>query len=164
MNNILAQSIRPFFRWWDYRTRSTRTELIGFSLLCLFIGAGATLLVASDFESQRRLSVALNLILLVPSLPLAVRRLHDSGRSGAFLVLGLPVWISNAHTELTRLRYGWSAVPDRPWWLEITFFAAGMTLLVMLLWNDDPLPNEYGPNPRYDEPSEDIPTQPAARS
>jgi hypothetical protein len=25
-------------------------------------------------------------------------------------------------------------------------------LLVLLLWTDDPEPNRYGPNPRYDPP------------
>jgi uncharacterized membrane protein YhaH (DUF805 family) len=164
VNNILAQSIRPFLRLWDYRTRSTRTELIGFSLIAVLIGTAATLLVDSDFESQRRLTVALTLILLVPSLPLAVRRLHDSGRSGAFLVMGIPIWVSNVHDEVKRLRYGWSAVPARPWWLDLMVSAATLTLLVYLLWNDDPLPNEYGPNPRYDDPAESPPTQPAPYS
>jgi uncharacterized membrane protein YhaH (DUF805 family) len=164
VNNILAQSIRPFLRLWDYRTRSTRTELIGFSLLAGFIGTAATLLVDSDFESQRRLVVALTLILLVPGLPLAVRRLHDSGRSGAFLVMGIPIWVTNIHDEVKRLRFGWSAVPGRPWWLDLTVFAASMTLLAFLLWNDDPLPNEYGPNPRYDDSTEAPPTQPAVHS
>jgi uncharacterized membrane protein YhaH (DUF805 family) len=164
VKNILAQSIRPLFRWWDYRTRSTRTELIGFSLIVGIIGTAATLLVDSDFESQRRLAVVLTLILLVPSLPLAVRRLHDSGRSGAFLVMGIPIWVSNIHDEVKRLRFGWSAVPGRPWWLDLMVFAASMTLLAYLLWNDDPLPNEYGTNPRYDDPIKAPPTQPAPYS
>lgn len=36
-------------------------------------------------------------------------------------------------------------------WLVL---APGLVLLVLLLWNDDPEANLYGPNPRYDPPGE----------
>lgn len=58
------------------------------------------------------------LAVLIPGIAVAVRRLHDIGRSG--------------------------------WWLLIVFIPAigPLILLVMMLFNSQPGPNAYGPNPK----------------
>ena len=58
------------------------------------------------------------LAIIIPSLAVAVRRLHDSGRSGWWLLISL--------------------IP----------FIGGIWLLVLLLMDSDPHDNAYGPNPR----------------
>ena len=58
------------------------------------------------------------LAIVIPSLAVAVRRLHDSGRSGWWILISL--------------------IP----------FIGGLWLLVLLLLDSDPGDNEYGPNPK----------------
>ncbi|MEA3061697.1 MAG: hypothetical protein QOJ94_1478 [Sphingomonadales bacterium] len=167
MKSIVSQSIRPFRRWRDYRTRSTRTELIGFGIVCGLIGVaaqGVAVLAGADAKFDVTLAKVLGLILLVPGLPLAVRRLHDSGRGAVALVMTFPIWASDGYGVATRLRYGRSAATDPPWWLDALFLALVAAVLVMLLWNDDPLPNKYGPNPRDENFIKPQTTQPVARS
>ena len=58
------------------------------------------------------------LAIVIPSLAVAVRRLHDSGRSGWWILI--------------------SFIP----------LIGGIWLLVLLLMDSDPGDNEYGPNPK----------------
>lgn len=58
------------------------------------------------------------LFIIMPSLAVAVRRLHDSGRSGWWILISL--------------------IP----------FLGGIWLLVLLLMDSDPGDNKYGPNPK----------------
>jgi len=58
------------------------------------------------------------LAMLIPSLAVAVRRLHDTGKSGWFLLIGL--------------------IP----------FIGSIILLVFYCMDSQPGPNEYGPNPK----------------
>lgn len=56
--------------------------------------------------------------IIVPSLAVGVRRLHDTGKSGWFLLFGL--------------------IP----------FVGGLILLVFMVMDSTPGPNQYGPNPK----------------
>ena len=58
------------------------------------------------------------LAMLIPSLSVAVRRLHDTGKSGWFLLIGL--------------------IP----------FIGSIILLVFYCMDSQPGPNEFGPNPK----------------
>ena len=58
------------------------------------------------------------LAIVIPSIAVAVRRLHDSGRSGWWILI--------------------TFIP----------FIGGIWLLVLLLLDSDPGDNEYGPNPK----------------
>lgn len=60
------------------------------------------------------------LILFLPSLAVSVRRLHDTNKSGWNIL--------------------WSIVP----------FIGILMLFVWTLQDSDPLPNDYGPSPKYD--------------
>jgi uncharacterized membrane protein YhaH (DUF805 family) len=58
------------------------------------------------------------LAIIIPSLAVAVRRLHDTGKSGWFILLGL--------------------IP----------IVGPVILLVFMVMDSAPEPNEYGPNPK----------------
>ena len=62
------------------------------------------------------------LVLMLPSLAVAVRRLHDTGKSG--------------------------------WWWFIAFvpFVGGIILIVFLVFDSQPMPNQYGDVPRKGKP------------
>jgi uncharacterized membrane protein YhaH (DUF805 family) len=62
------------------------------------------------------------LALLLPSLAVAVRRLHDVGKSGKIILLGLIPFVN---------------------------FVIGILLFVWALKDSDPKENQYGPSPKY---------------
>jgi uncharacterized membrane protein YhaH (DUF805 family) len=63
-------------------------------------------------------SILYCLFILIPSLALDFRRLHDTGKSGWYLLMGL--------------------IP----------FIGGIIILVFMVTEGDPFENEYGPNPK----------------
>jgi uncharacterized membrane protein YhaH (DUF805 family) len=156
----LAWALLPLRRYAEFGGRSTRTELVAFYLLIMLVGVPLTfaMLLLRSFEIAIAAGWLLQLALLCPSLALAVRRLHDSGRSGWWLLLAVPgvalsIW-QDFHPEAAPRPKG---LPSP---LELAISAASLASLVLLLWNDDPGPNRYGPNPRYDPPD---PPEPEAQ-
>ncbi|MGD0829956.1 MAG: DUF805 domain-containing protein [Terracidiphilus sp.] len=63
---------------------------------------------------------------IIPSLAITVRRLHDTGKSGWMILLCL--------------------IPK----------VGRIILLAFMVLDGDPGPNQYGPNPKLDYPSDDI--------
>ena len=90
-------------------------------------------------ESGRVLMILYTLAVLLPTLAVAVRRLHDTGRSGWWLLIMLAVAVRRLHD------------PGRSgWWLLTSFVAiiGGIVLLVFLVQDSQPAENQYGPNPK----------------
>ena len=147
-----AWALLPLRRYAEFGGRSRRTELVAFYLLIMLAGfalAFATLWLRSS-EIVIAAGWLLPLALLCPSVALAVRRLHDSGRGGWWLLLAVPgaalgIW-RNFHPEAA------PGPEDRLSLLDMADSAASLVLFVLLMWTDDPEPNRYGPNPRYDPP------------
>lgn len=73
------------------------------------------------------LSGLYSLAVLIPSIAVGVRRLHDTGKSGWWLLIAL--------------------VP----------FIGSIVLLVFFVLDSDPGSNQYGPNPKVSEPGAKIP-------
>jgi uncharacterized membrane protein YhaH (DUF805 family) len=150
----------PLRRYAEFGGRSRRTELVAFYLMIMLVGVPLTFAMLWLRSSEIAIAAGwlLQLALLCPSAALAVRRLHDSGRSGWWLLLAVPgvalsIW-QNFHPEAVR------GPDDMPSLVDPAASIASLVLLVLLLWNDDPEPNRYGPNPRYDPPE---PAEPEAQ-
>ena len=147
----------PLKRYADFRGRSTRSELILFSILVFILNFAASFVgIAISFAAVGWLTVLLMLALATPSLALAARRLHDTGRGGWWLLLGLPNVCFSLWDDYTWFWRPRAVPPDAaaPLALEIASGLCGLALLILLLWNDEEAPNRYGPNPRYDAPGE----------
>jgi uncharacterized membrane protein YhaH (DUF805 family) len=149
--NATAFSVLPLKRYAEFRGRSTRSELVAFYVLVLTVSlllgwAG----VAIGFEAQEWASSGLALFLFCPSVAVAVRRLHDGGRSGWWLLVALPWLIAAAWTFFARPG-PWAIQThlEFPWWIDVPLGLCGAALAILLLLDDDPKPNRYGPNPRY---------------
>jgi uncharacterized membrane protein YhaH (DUF805 family) len=114
----------PLKKYADFTGRSRRKEYWSFFLLCLagavvlsiiegIVGLGGT--VAGLYGPLTTLFL---LALLVPSIAVGVRRLHDTDRSGWWMLIGL--------------------VP----------FVGGIILLVFYVLEGTRGPNQYGPDPK----------------
>jgi uncharacterized membrane protein YhaH (DUF805 family) len=96
--------ILPLKRYFDFKGRSRRKEFWMFVLFGIIAGVAATIVDASlgygsvsssvgdgsanfAFESNGPVVIIVWLALLIPSIACAVRRLHDTDRSGWWLLL-----------------------------------------------------------------------------
>jgi uncharacterized membrane protein YhaH (DUF805 family) len=166
--NPLLIGLQPLRRYADFRGRSTRTELICFNVLIGAIGfvLNAVSMFAGMAVGLRLFGLAdlVGLAVICPALALCVRRLHDSGRSGWWLLLALP----GGAISLRRQFLLWQNPFDfsqayLPAYFELPAALLAVGVCVLLLWKDDELSNRYGPNPRYppDEPLDEPPGEPA---
>lgn len=102
----------------DFSGRARRSEY-WFFYLAVVIGYVVSLIIT---QVVRPLGLLLLVLLvlgaLIPTLACGVRRLHDTGKSGAFILFGL--------------------IP----------FVGGIILLVFFVMDSAPGDNQYGPNPK----------------
>lgn len=100
-----------------FEGRARRTEYWMFVLFNFLISFVLSLL---EYIAQMPpfLSILYSLFILLPSLAVFVRRLHDTGRSGWYILLGL--------------------IP----------IVGGIILLVFALQDSEQSENQYGPNPK----------------
>lgn len=100
-----------------FEGRARRTEYWVFALINFLISL--VLSVIDNSLGITWLSSLYSLAVLLPSLAVMVRRLHDTNRSGWWALIGL--------------------IPVIGW----------IVLLVFMLMDSDPQANQYGPNPKY---------------
>ena len=100
-----------FNKYAEFVGRARRSEYWWFFLFVILVD-----LVVSRLSPT--LSILATLALFVPNLAVGVRRMHDTGKSGWFLLVGL--------------------IPIVGW----------IIVIVWLATEGDPNPNEYGPSPK----------------
>jgi uncharacterized membrane protein YhaH (DUF805 family) len=105
--------------------RARRKEYWMFFLITVVITAVLILIDILIGTFSPQLGVGLlagiySLAVLIPTIAVTVRRLHDTGRSGWWILLGL--------------------IP----------FIGGIILLIFMLLDSQPSANQYGPNPKAD--------------
>ena len=71
------------YKYVEFRGRAIRSEYWYFTL---FTVIASIALEASEFD---RLSILFSIVILLPSIAAGVRRLHDTDRSGWWLLIGL---------------------------------------------------------------------------
>ena len=104
--------------------RARRKEYWMFYLVNCVIGAVIGIIeVMAGMSPQSALTILYTCVILIPSLAVAVRRLHDTGRSGRWMFIAL--------------------IP----------FIGAIVLLVMWLQDSQPGDNPYGPNPKAMAPA-----------
>jgi uncharacterized membrane protein YhaH (DUF805 family) len=105
-----------FNQYVGFSGRARRSEYWFFALFCFLVDVAASMLDAA--LGVRVLSVLAGLALVLPTLAVTVRRLHDTDRTGWWLLIGL--------------------VP----------VAGVIVLLVFVCLDSQPFPNRYGPSPK----------------
>jgi len=81
----------------DFRGRASRSEFWWFTILNVLIHLAVSAVAAALFDEVMFVisNAVFALVLFIPQLSVSVRRLHDSGKSGWFMLFGLfpPAWI-----------------------------------------------------------------------
>ncbi|MEO6503255.1 MAG: DUF805 domain-containing protein [Jatrophihabitantaceae bacterium] len=124
-----ADAIRSVFsKYVTFSGRARRSEFWWFALFAAILYIVAAILDAAMGSSVVSLIVGLGLLL--PSLAVTVRRLHDTGRSGWWILIGL--------------------IP----------LVGALVLLVFECQDSQPASNKYGPSPKAAGPDPAWPGQP----
>lgn len=116
----------PLKKYADFSGRARRKEYWMFTLLLVVLGfvlgiVEGVLGLSGAVGPYGPLSLLFLLAIIVPSIAVGVRRLHDTGRSGWWMLIAL--------------------VP----------FIGGIVLLVFYVLDGTRGPNEYGPDPKEGE-------------
>jgi uncharacterized membrane protein YhaH (DUF805 family) len=122
-----ATAIRSVFsQYAGFGGRARRAEYWWFALFVVLVSIATSILdpaLGTDFRgdvtSGGIFGLTANLVLLVPSLAVAVRRLHDTDRSGWWILIAL--------------------IP----------LVGAIVLLVLLVQDGAPGPNRFGPSPKH---------------
>lgn len=115
--------LEPWRKYLQYEGRARRLEYWSFFLGNLLIGAFLFMLVGMGQDWAMGAYTLFTLAALIPGIMAGIRRLHDTGRTGWWLLISL--------------------VP----------LVGGIILIVLLLLNSEPGSNEYGPNPKESGPA-----------
>lgn len=107
----------------EFNGRSRRTEywmfqLINFVIYIVLYGAGFALMKSGIGYILLVICLIYALAIIIPSLAVCVRRLHDTGKSGWWILIGL--------------------IP----------IIGGIVLLIFMVLDSEPGSNQYGPNPK----------------
>jgi uncharacterized membrane protein YhaH (DUF805 family) len=139
--------------------------MIGFCIPIFKMGFNSAAAGVEDFDEMEVMLTAMKspflyiyliyyLAIIVPSLAVMVRRLHDIGKSGywAFLIVGgsLLATVAQYLQATSTLAYIL---------LALVSFVICIIGLVWMFTNSDYGPNKYGPNPKGEgNPTEEVPT------
>lgn len=146
--------VMAFERFADFNGRSRRKEYWMFFLFNMLIGMGLSvgdlmLGLFSDTLSMGAFGALYSLVVLVPSWALAVRRLHDTGRSGWWLVaplgVAVPMGVGVALTAAAGAGEGalLLVVPG-----SLAMAGLAIAVFVFSVLDGQPFPNRYGPDPK----------------
>ena len=76
-------------RYADFQGRAPRSEFWWFVLFYMLLGLAVAVIGAASDTLGAILNILLTLGLLVPSIAVSIRRLHDTDRTGWWVLLGL---------------------------------------------------------------------------
>lgn len=150
--------LKAMSQYADFSGRARRTEYWMFTLYNIifgFIAAIADISTGLNFENQQYglFSSLYALAVFIPGLAVAVRRLHDTGRSGKYIFLALvplaavmllmamTLLIQDAETQRFLLR-------NSAYVLIISTIIISIWLFVLFLLPGTNSDNQYGPDPK----------------
>jgi uncharacterized membrane protein YhaH (DUF805 family) len=150
----LDWALLPFSRYFDFSGRSPRAEYWYFTAFLWFVTLvlllGNIALESTGYRVFAVLDKIFGLVTLIPSLAVAVRRLHDINRSGLVLlkyIISLAVMVVLMPFALALIAlvpfFGMLATGA----LILALLALALKFLVLMITESDRGPNLYGPNP-----------------
>lgn len=139
-----------FSKYATFSGRARRSEYWYFYLFNILVSIVLTIL-ARVVPSLIYLSYIYSLAVLIPGLAVAVRRLHDIGKSGWYLLAPLVPYLLLIIVIVFAFVLG--NEPSTLLWIIIGIFVLGVLaltimLLVWLCTDSQPGENKWGPNPK----------------
>lgn len=137
----------PFKRYFDFSGRSSRAEYWFFTVLMWFVSLLVLLMQLALGQAVHGVLSVVNslfgLATFVPSVAVAVRRLHDINRSGLVL-LKYVIAFAGILILMPVAMYIGSLLAGL---LVLAAVAVGFKFLLLMITEGDRGPNLYGPNP-----------------
>ena len=137
--------LKPFLNYASFQGRSTRKEFWIFALLFAVVTVAAHFIDARDGEivpiagGMGALELTAQLVLILPFITVGARRLHDTGRSGWWLLFLYLPWLA------TTIAVG----SERAMIAAAGAFIVGaLVLIVQLCLPGEAGENRFGPDPR----------------
>jgi uncharacterized membrane protein YhaH (DUF805 family) len=131
----------------DFTGRAPRAELWWY-MLALVVAFIVAMIIDSILGLNRTIagiygpvSLLLGLATFLPSIAVGVRRLHDTGRSGWWLLAFYVPWAISLLARFTGAGLAITGI------LGLVVLIAAVTLIVFYVMASQPGPNQYGPNP-----------------
>ena len=121
----------------DFKSRARRSEFWWFILAGLIVDMVLSLILDGVIND-----VILKYILCILILSATSRRLHDTGRSFSWILLGLIPAVGT----LIPIQ---SLTAQYLWWIKPTAIIANLFFIAMLCDDSEKSENEYGPSPKY---------------
>lgn len=158
-----TQAVRSVLsKYATFSGRASRSEYWWFYLFTILVNIGTSIIDAvlnTGFDNEIGIvSTVASLALLLPSIAVTARRLHDIGRTGwwmLFPVVTILATVVVAFVALFDALLGADADfrPAISWVLVLLVcgllaLAACITMLVFLCLDSTPGPNKYGPSPK----------------
>ena len=143
----LDWALLPFNRYFDFSGRSSRAEYWFFTAFIWFVSlliVAAQQILGEAVESVLTIvNGLLGLVTFIPSLAVAVRRLHDINRSGLVLLK----YIIAATIIAVLMPAGMYFGGFGGGLLLLAAVVLALKYLILMVSEGDPGPNPYGPNP-----------------
>lgn len=136
----------------DFSGRAQRAEYWMFILINMVVSAALSAVDLFVLDSDVEISMPVvggvgpvgwvyNLAVLIPTVAVGVRRLHDCGRSGWWQLLAPPILMTETLLSLREAPI--LAIP-----VTLIVIIGGLILLIMLITDGTPEPNRWGVNPK----------------
>ena len=127
--------------------RARRKEYWYFLLFNAIVGSiiGFLGAIMQKPKAMTLLSIVFTLAFLLPSIGVAVRRLHDTGRSGWWYLLAVPGFVL---TQTSGLMVGSQRDLTQQGILSLVSLACSIPLIVFYCQDSQPGENRFGPNPK----------------
>lgn len=144
---------RPLEKYADFSGRAPRAEYWWYVLgliiayIVLMVVESIVGLKGMVFGVYGPLTALLWLGTIVPGLACSVRRLHDTNRSGWWLLLMVPYVVSAIFTLMAFAGGGGMAALGTAGLMSIVALICAIVLLVFMVLPGTPGDNRYGPNP-----------------
>jgi uncharacterized membrane protein YhaH (DUF805 family) len=142
---------RPLERYADFNGRAPRAEywwfVLAIAIVALLISVIEGVLgLGSMFGPYGPVTLLFMLALIVPNIAVSVRRLHDTNRSGWWLLLMVP-YVITAVLTVQAMASGNMAALGAAGLIGIVALVCAVVLLVFMILPGTAGENRYGPNP-----------------
>lgn len=143
---------RPLQKYADFSGRAPRAEYWWYTLAVIVAALVVSIvenIVGLDavFWTYGPLSLLLMLALIVPGLAVSVRRLHDTNRSGWWLLIAILPYAIMLFAVGGAAASGSAGALVGAGLLSIVAFCGAIVLLIFMVLPSTPGDNRYGPNP-----------------